>query len=66
MTRNEETLKLAKYLCRSYDNRWSGSRTWSDIPEDSRREWFAEAADLIAFMESTSQEWRDEDWIPIP
>jgi hypothetical protein len=55
---------LAKYLCRSYDNRWSSSRQWLDIPEDSRREWFAEAAALIEYMESKSQAWRAEVWLP--
>lgn len=59
---NENKLKLSKYLCRSFDNRWSSSRTWDDIPEDTRKEWFIEACNLITALNDQSPDWKDPFW----
>lgn len=59
---NEIKTKLAKYLCRSYDIRWSSSRTWDDIPEDARDEYLTQAEDLINAINDPSDDWKDPYW----
>ncbi len=63
MTDEEQRLKIAKYLCRSYDNRWSSSRRWEDIPEESRNEWLIEATEIqIIIQDTTSEDYKDPFW----